>query len=169
MLPFALQVVAALPKVRSYALKLCMNSMLADDLVQETALRALEKEHQFEPGSNLTGWLMTICRNFYLTHLKKNNRIVLDPDDVFASHLAGASNTLAALEAKDALSFIVELPDEIAHILLMRSSGKSYEEIAAELSVPCGTVKSRIHRGRVMLSELIGDPDLMHLGGRENA
>ena len=168
MLPFALQVAAALPKVRSYAMKLCKNPVQADDLVQDTALRALEKEHLFEPGSNLTAWMMTICRNMNFQQLKRGSRIILDADDIFASHMTSASDTLAALEAKDALSFIFELPDDMAHLLLMRSSGKSYEEIASELTVPCGTVKSRLHRGRVLLSELIGDPDLMHIGAREN-
>lgn len=158
---FSAQLVKEMKRLRRYALSLSRNPDRADDLAQETLARAIEKEHLFERGTNLGGWLSTICRNIFLTENRKIGRIVNDPEDVFASTFAGNDDQLGALEAKDAISFIIELPPDCQRVLMLRSFGMSYEQMAEELGVPDGTIKSRVHRGRVMLAELIGQPELM--------
>lgn len=89
------QLLAALPRLRAFALSLCGHSDQADDLVQETLMKAWANLGSFEPGSNMPGWLYTILRNEFYSRLRKRHHEVDDPDGLLAARLA----TLPAQEA----------------------------------------------------------------------
>jgi RNA polymerase sigma-70 factor, ECF subfamily len=158
--PFDMAVVAQVTKLRGFACKLCRNDSTAEDLMQDTIVRALSARHQFTPGTNLGAWLMTIMRNTFIGQSRKM-RPHEDPDDLMAKTVPAQDDIEAACEARDALTFLVLVPAKMRRALLMAAMGSSIEEIAQAEGVADGTIKSRIHRGRVMLAELIGQPELM--------
>lgn len=157
---FVDNLVKAMPKVRGYAQKLTRCPDKADDLLQDVMLRAIDKQHQFMPGTNLPAWLCTICHNIHAQAYRRGKRMVSDlPEEVF-SMIPSKTDIQSALEAKDALSHIILLPDAQQTALMLCASGMTLEEIAAAEGVPDGTIKSRIHRARSSLAALIQDPDL---------
>jgi RNA polymerase sigma-70 factor (ECF subfamily) len=129
----------------------------AEDLVQETMVRALQSFHRYQPGTNCRAWLVTI-----LQHLRSNRRrarqrspIVPDTDDRVTTmpFVPPVPQTLTDEEVLGALGRIPERFQEV--IVLCDVEELSYKEIAAALEIPLGTVMSRLHRGRAMLrSEL---------------
>lgn len=152
--------VSAMPRLRSYARRLTRCPDRAEDLVQDVMLRAIDKRHQFMPGTNLSAWLGTICHNIHAQAYRRAKRVVADlPEEVF-SLVPSKTDIHSALEAKDAISHIVLLPDVQQQALMLCASGMTLEEIAAAEGVPDGTIKSRIHRARTSLASLIKDPDL---------
>jgi RNA polymerase sigma-70 factor (ECF subfamily) len=138
------------------AYRLTGNDADAQDLVQEVLLRVRRGLETYRPGS-LEGWLSRITTNAFLDEVRRRRRrptVALpdDPDRV----LVGAEDAEAALAATtlpdDVQDAIRALPDDFrAAVVLCDVVGLSYEEIAAELGVPIGTVRSRIHRGRAAL------------------
>lgn len=157
---FVDDLVKAMPRVRGYAQKLTRCPDKADDLLQDVMLRAIDKQHQFTPGTNLTGWLFTICHNIHAQSYRRGKRMVSDlPEEVFTM-IPSKTDTLAALEAKDAISHIVLLPEAQQTVLLLSASGMTLEEMAEREGVPDGTIKSRINRARAKLATLLNDPDL---------
>lgn len=143
------------PKLRNYALKLTKSPDRADDLVQDTMLRALEKRHTFQDGSNLNGWLITICRNMHLTNVLRKKVLLPDPDGKLAGAMVGADDQHIVLEAKEAVALVGKLPVRAQIVVVKRALGGQYDEIAAECGLAIGTVKSQIHRGRVLLAEMV--------------
>lgn len=142
-----------------YALHLCGRDRdEAEDLVQDTMLLALRAEHQFKAGTNLSGWLATIMRNkrFDRTRMRRANRIVGDPEGLHTAHMPGNDDPAAALEARDALARLADLPTTHSRAMVMMGEGMSLHDVAAKEGVPEGTIKSRVHRGRTMLAELLG-------------
>ncbi len=156
-------------KLKAYALKLSKSADRADDLVQETLMRALVKRHQFQEGTNVKAWLFTICKNHFLSEARKNGRMVGDPEDFILKSHPGQDDQQGALIAKDALTFIIYLPEDQQKVAVMAANGLSYEEMSDELQISLGTVKSRLNRARKALCELIDDPDLMLLSDGEAA
>lgn len=140
--------------LRAFAMKLCGNTAMADDIFQDTMLRALANHDKFQPGTNMKAWLLTIMRNEFCSQSRRAGRIILDVDDILSSTVPSASDQGAAYEAKDIISHIVLLVPDQRQVLLMTALGETMEEIGAKLRVPDGTVKSRIHRGRTALLEL---------------
>lgn len=139
------------------AFRLTGNDADAQDLVQEVLLRVRRGLESYRPMGSLEGWLSRITTNAFLDEVRRRRRrptVALpdDPDRVLAggddAEMALAATTLPD-DVQDALR---NLPDDFrAAVVLCDVVGLSYEEIAAQLAVPVGTVRSRIHRGRALL------------------
>ena len=142
------------------------NPALAQDLVQDTLLKAYRFFYRFEAGTNLWAWLMTIMRNLYYSQVRKQAReaisvdiehlplgatlsLVDDPD---VSRLEDLEATLPYLMPDNVLQALDDLPEEYrTTVLLADLLEYSYKDIATTLDCPIGTVMSRLHRGRQML------------------
>lgn len=147
---------ALVPRLRGFAVSLCGNMDHADDLVQETLLHALAGINSFRPGTNLSGWLFTILRNLFRSEYRKRRREVEDVDGSYEASLISApaqDGRIALVEFRQALA---QLPaDQREALVLVGASGFSYEEAAVICEIPVGTIKSRVHRARLRLSELL--------------
>jgi RNA polymerase sigma-70 factor (ECF subfamily) len=146
-----------IPRLRRYARALTRNRDRADDLVQDTLNRALIKEQFWQPGTNLRAWLFTIMHNQYVNNVRR------DVQDAAMIDIDRLSTTLPATTDPAASRKLVELDRALAQlpldqrqvILLVGLEGMSYQEAAGILSVPVGTVRSRLSRGRDALRELL--------------
>jgi RNA polymerase sigma-70 factor (ECF subfamily) len=150
-------ILAAVPSLRAFAISLTYNEDQADDLVQETILRALAKRDSFRPGTNLQAWLFTILRNHFHTTYRKRKREVEDGDGIYAARLKSAPEQLHKLEIHDLHSALQQLaPEQREAVLLVAAEGLSYEDAAAICGVAVGTIKSRVNRARTHLAKLMG-------------
>ena len=148
--------VGALPMLRAFARSLSGNRDRADDLVQETVMRALSNRDKFQEGTNLHAWLVTILRNQYYSEVRKRRREVEDAEGTHASRLSTIAAQSGHLELDDFLRAMQLLPDEQREALvLIGASGFSYEEAAEICGVRIGTVKSRVSRARARLEEIM--------------
>ncbi|WP_230533614.1 sigma-70 family RNA polymerase sigma factor [Microvirga roseola] len=150
-------ILEARPVLRAFAISLTRSPDRADDLVQNTIVRALSKRALFQPGTNLNAWLFTILRNGFYTEHRKRTHEVADPDGAYAAQLAitpGQMDGLNLQDLQDALRKIA--PDQCEALLLVGAQGLSYEEAATACGVPVGTIKSRVNRARLRLAELLG-------------
>jgi len=146
---------AAIPRLRAFAISLCGNVDRADDLVQETLLRALAHMDAFRPGS-MIAWLITILRNVFLTEWRKRRWEIPDVDGGHAAKLASQPAQTGGLEFGQLLEGLARLPlDQREPLILVSVSGLSYQQAAEICGCAVGTVKSRVHRGRVRLAELL--------------
>jgi RNA polymerase sigma-70 factor (ECF subfamily) len=146
---------AAIPRLRAFAISLCGNAERADDLVQETLLRALAHMDAFRPGS-MIAWLITILRNVFLTEWRKGRREIPDVNGSYAAKLTSQPAQAGGLEFGQLLEALGRLPIEQREpIILVGVSGLSYEQAAEICECAVGTVKSRVHRGRIRLAELL--------------
>ena len=153
--PFKESLLAAIPNLRAFAISLCGNVTTADDLVQETLLKAWTNHSKFEPGTNLKAWLFTILRNTYFSDFRKTRRELQDGDEA-ASKLAMPPSQLSHLDFEDMQRALMVLSaDQREALLLVGGEGFSYEEAAAVSGCAVGTIKSRVNRGRVKLAELM--------------
>ena len=156
--PFLDQVTALLPALRAFGRSLCGDPARADDLVQDTVLKAWTNRVQFQSGSNLKAWLFTILRNCYYSELRHRKFEVEDPDGVCAAQLAVAPAHDARLHLRDLNRALQQLPnDQREALVLVCATGLSYEEAADVCQVAVGTIKSRIARARDRLVDLLGE------------
>jgi RNA polymerase sigma-70 factor (ECF subfamily) len=151
------QVLEFLPAVRAFARSLTRNRTEADDLVQETLLKALSNMDKFDPGTNLRAWLFTILRNTYYTEIRKRRRendgmAALAQQDTNIGPSQEWSSTLTSL--KDALALLPD--DQREALVLVGAAGLSYEEAAEVCGCALGTIKSRVNRARAKLLVLMG-------------
>jgi RNA polymerase sigma-70 factor (ECF subfamily) len=147
---------AAVPGLRAFAISLSGNIDRADDLVQDTLVRAIANSHRFEPGTNLNAWLFTILRNLFHSEYRKRRREVEDPDGAYAEQLTSQPEQGARLDFEDFREALATLPSEQREaLLLVGASGFSYEETAAICGCAVGTVKSRVNRARSRLSGML--------------
>jgi len=147
---------ALLPSLRAFALSLTNAREVADDLVQDTLVRALAKIDQFEPGTNMGAWLFTILRNIFYGQCRRAKREIEDPDGSYAARLWAPPEQHARCDVQDMLRALGKLPaDQREALLLIVAEGLSYEEAARICGVAVGTIKSRVSRGRVRLAELL--------------
>jgi RNA polymerase sigma-70 factor (ECF subfamily) len=150
-------VLEALPGLRALAISLTQNGDRADDLVQETILKAWNKRDTFEPGTNLQAWLFTILRNAFYTEHRKRAREVEDIDGTYTSTLATAPDQISRLEMREIQKALMRIrPDKREALLLVGVEGMSYQDAAAVSSVAVGTIKSRVNRARIELAALMG-------------
>jgi len=146
-------VLAAIPKLRAFAISLSGNVDRADDLVQETMLRALANINSFQPGTNLQAWLFTILRNLFRSEYRKRKREVEDVDGRYADSLVSQPAQDSQLEFKELRVALGKLPqDQREALILVGASGFSYEEAAAICECAVGTIKSRVNRARHRLA-----------------
>jgi RNA polymerase sigma-70 factor, ECF subfamily len=153
---FAEQLIAAIPGLRAFGVSLTSKADRADDLVQETMLKAWKHHDSFEPGTNMKAWLYTILRNEFYSQIRKCKREVEDADGVYASRVAVPAAQLGHLDMADMRAALAQLPeDQREAIILVGASGFSYEEAADICRVAVGTIKSRVSRARTRLTELL--------------
>jgi len=144
-------ILASVPSLRAFAISLSGNGDRADDLVQETLLRALANIDSFQPGSNLPAWLFTILRNLFRSDYRKRRREVEDADGSYAKTLKTQPAQNAHLEFEEFRAALDKLPqDQREALILVGASGFSYEDAAAIC-----TIKSRVNRARSKLSALL--------------
>jgi RNA polymerase sigma-70 factor, ECF subfamily len=158
MTEFARLLEAQLPRLRRYARALTRDPSRADDLIQDTLVRALAKQHLYQDGTNLRAWLFTLMHNQHVNDVRRNVREgdSLDVDTV-AAHLVAVTDPTASRQLRELDEAIGKLAMEQRQvILLIGLEGMSYEETAAILNVPIGTVRSRLSRGREALRRLMG-------------
>ena len=140
---------AAIPRLRAFAISLCRNPERADDLVQETLLRACANIAQFQHGTKMEAWLTTILRNQHYSEYRKRRREVEDVDGIYAKTLVAHPSQLASAQYKELRTALARLPDEMREALtLVVGSGLSYPEVARICGCATGTIKSRVHRAR---------------------
>ena len=150
MTEFSRLVEEQIPPLRRYARALRRSNVAAaDDLVQDTLLRAIAKQHLWEPGTNLRAWLFTLMHNQHVNDVRRSSReALLDVDD-FHNTMRASSDPSASLLLRDLERGLAGLALEQREvILLVGLEGLSYEEAAIVLGVPIGTVRSRLSRGR---------------------
>lgn len=149
-------VVAMIPALRAFAWSLCHNGADADDLVQDTLIKAWSNRDRFEPGTNLRAWLFTILRNTYYTQLNRRRREVRDEDGDYAKLLRSPPSQDWSLAMQDLQSALAQLPDEHREaLILVGAAGLSYEEAAEICGCAIGTIKSRVNRARIKLQRLL--------------
>lgn len=154
---FRAGVLKAHSSLHAFALSLTKNSDRADDLVQDTVLRALDKRDRFQPGTNLHAWLFTILRNSFYSEYRRRVREVPDSEGRYTSQVATAPDQMGKLDIQDLQTALAKLaPDQREALLLIGVGDLSYEEAAAACGTPVGTIKSRVNRARIRLAELLG-------------
>jgi RNA polymerase sigma-70 factor, ECF subfamily len=153
-------VLGAVPSLRAFAISLCGNVDRADDLVQETLVRALANIESFQPGTNMSAWLFTILRNHFRSEYRKRRREVEDTEGHYAESLKSQPEQYGQVEFREFRQALAQLPsDQREALILVGASGFSYEEAAHICGCAVGTIKSRVNRARTRLAELmsIGD------------
>ncbi len=153
---FRRQLLASIPKLRAFALSLAAHADYADDLVQETLMKAWNHQHSFQRGTNIKAWLFTILRNEYFSQLRKRKREVEDANGDYAAAMMTPGSQEAQLDMADLRLALQQLPDDQREaVVLVGASGFSYQEVASICGVPVGTVKSRVNRARSKLAVLL--------------
>lgn len=150
-------IMSSIPSLRAFAISLTRNVDRAEDLVQDTVLRALSRREGFEEGTNMQAWLFTILRNSFFTTHRTKGREVEDADGHHAATLVTIPDQHDRLVIKDLQAALEQLSSEQrAAILLVGADGLTYEEAAEALNCAVGTVKSRVNRARTRLAVLMG-------------
>jgi RNA polymerase sigma-70 factor, ECF subfamily len=164
---FAAATLPLMPNVKRYALALTRNESDADDIVQETYLRAHRYWRTFESATDCRRWLLTICRNAFNTVVQREGRSVAVDDDEMESLAAARAHNAARAAGVDDMYARLDLGPAIQQaigqlaaafrdvVVLSDVEGFSYEEIAEMLGIPLGTVRSRLFRARRQLQETL--------------
>jgi RNA polymerase sigma-70 factor (ECF subfamily) len=145
-----------IPRLRRYARALARDPHAADDLVQDTLERAINKLHLWRPGSDLRAWLFTIMHNVFVNQLRSRqaHREESLDEDLLAAAASAAGSRLEMRDLETALALLA--PDQREIVLLVGLEQLSYAEAAKVLDIPIGTVMSRLFRGRERLRLLLG-------------
>ena len=160
---FKRELSAVIPHLRAFARGLCGRPDMADDLVQETMLKAWAARDRFQPGTSMRAWTFVILRNAYLTEMRRN-RFRGDYDETAAERLltapAGQEDPIHLADMHRAL---LQLPAERREaLLLVGAGGFSYEEAAEICGCAVGTIKSRVGRARASLSAMLEEGNIPH-------
>lgn len=163
------ELAALVPNLRAFARSLCGAADQADDLVQETLVKAWNSRQQFAPGSNLKAWLFTILRNTFLSERRKRKYEVQDVDGEFAQQLSVRGEQLGHMDFLDFQKSFNLLPEEQKEaLILIGAEGFAYEEAALMCGCAVGTMKSRVNRARAKLSAMMGVDDASDLAAVEH-
>jgi RNA polymerase sigma-70 factor (ECF subfamily) len=152
--PFDVALVSAMPKLQAYARRLTRDLDAAHDLAYDTVARALHYRDRFTLGTNMTGWLCTICRNHFLAGKRQAWRSVPLNLDAFALVAPAPDDQHQHMELQEVWAALAKLPEHLRDAVLLAAEGHTQDELAELLGVPVGTVKSRLHRGRTALASL---------------
>ena len=148
-------------KLASFAFSLTKNQDDAKDLIQETYLRAIINQDKFEEGTNIKAWLLTIMRNIFINNYRKKvkNRVIFDSTDNLFYLNSGATQTGNQGENnilwQELTGLVDELEETVRYPFVKHFEGFKYQEIADDMRLPLGTVKSRIFFARQNLKEKI--------------
>jgi RNA polymerase sigma-70 factor (ECF subfamily) len=147
-----------IPRLRRYARALTRGGDRADDLVQDTLVRAISKAHLWQAGTDIRAWLFTIMHNQHVNAVRRAIREQWTVDvEGMSSSLVATTDPAASRQLRELECALARLPDEQREvILLVGLEGMSYEAAAEVLDVPIGTVRSRLSRGRDALRRLMG-------------
>jgi RNA polymerase sigma factor (sigma-70 family) len=158
---FKRELTEVIPHLRAFARGLCGRADLADDLVQETLLKAWAARDRFEPGTSMRAWTFVILRNAYLTDMRRS-RFRGDYDESVAERvLTAPANQEEPLHLADLHRALLTLPAERREaLLLVGAGGFSYEEAAQICGCAVGTIKSRVGRARAALNRMIEDGEI---------
>jgi len=157
---FRAGLLSATPHLRAFALSLTGQRETADDLVQDTLVRALQHWDRFAPGTNLQAWLFTLLRNIFYSDYRKRRREVEDVDGLYAAKLSTPPEQPGSVEFAALEVALAKIPEEQREaVLLVGAEGYSYEEAAEICGTKIGTIKSRVNRARRRLAELFGHED----------
>lgn len=150
------ELVTHLPALRAFALSLTRNRATADDMMQDTVLKAWSNMDKFQPGTNMRAWLFTILRNNFYSSRRKLNREVADVDNAFSDTLSVKPDHDGRLQMMDFKDAFDQLADEHREaLILVGASGFSYDDAAEMCGVATGTMKSRVNRARAKLTEFL--------------
>lgn len=153
------QVVSHASSLRSYALSFTRDADDADDLVQDTLLKAISFREKFSDGTNLKGWLYTIMKNTFINNyrrLVKINSLVTQSDEISSANLLYSSNNNLGenkFVMEDIAKALKGIEENYRMPFVMYFEGYKYHEIADHLHIPIGTVKTRIHMARKLLKD----------------
>lgn len=158
-----------LPALRRYALSLTRNAVDAEDLVHDALVRAIERSATFRPDGNLRGWLLSILHNLHVDR-RRSGASAAGRDQEFAARMAdnlppNQFDNLRLAQVRRAFDLLPDPQREAMHLVTIE--GLSYDEAAAVLGVPAGTVMSRIARGREALRNWESGPQLKLVKGGE--
>jgi RNA polymerase sigma-70 factor, ECF subfamily len=148
---------AQIPRLRRYARALLRDASRADDLVQDTLVRAIAKQHLWQPDTNLRAWLFTLMHNLYVNVVRQSLRegAMVDVEDLSTALIATTDPTVSC-QLRELEDAIARLPNEQREVvLLIGLEGVPYEEAAMILRVPIGTVRSRLSRARASLRKAL--------------
>jgi RNA polymerase sigma factor (sigma-70 family) len=158
---FKKQLAQVIPHLRAFGRSLSGNRDLADDLVQETLLKAWAARKRFQAGTNMRAWTFIILRNLYLSQMRRA-RFKGEWDDLVADRLLAApASQDKHVELADMQRALLHLPQpQREALILVGAGGFAYEEAAEICGVAVGTIKSRVARGRVALETLMSGSDM---------
>lgn len=148
---------ATLPRLQKFALRLTRNQSDAQDLLQSTVLRALEKKHLFQEGTELFSWTSKIMFNIFASGYRRKTRFEsqYDPETVLQNQsVEGNQEVMCDLKRVNSAIGLLS-PDHRAVLMLVCVKGMPYEDVAQALSVPIGTVRSRLSRARSSLQNVL--------------
>ena len=147
-----------IPRLRRYARALTRDHSRADDLVQDTLLRALNKQHLYQEGTNLRAWLFTLMHNQHVNDVRRSNRDGGNVDVTeMAAVLVANTDPTASRQLRELERALGLLPlEQREAILLVGLEGLRYDEAAVIAGVPIGTIRSRLSRGREALRQILG-------------
>ena len=153
---FKRELTGVIPHLRAFARGLCGRADMADDLVQETLLKAWAARERFEPGTSMRAWTFVILRNAYLTDMRRS-RFRGDYDETVAERILTApADQEEPVHLADLHRALLTLPEERREaLLLVGAGGFSYEEAAQICGCAVGTIKSRVGRARAALTGMI--------------
>ncbi|MCY1666015.1 RNA polymerase sigma factor [Rhizobium sp. SL86] len=154
---FKRDLLASLPNLRAFAVSLTGRHDKADDLVQDTIMKAWANQTSFTAGTNMRAWLFTILRNEFYSQMRKRGREVQDSDGLFSERFSVHPEQYGRLDLQDFRKALDMLPDDQREaIILVGAAGFAYEEAATICGCAVGTIKSRVSRARTRLQEMLG-------------
>ncbi len=150
------------PYLKSFALRFTKSLEDSEDLLQDTTLKALRYKNHFVSGTNFRGWLYTIMKNIFINNYKRTKlrNTITDGSDnqYFLNQGRSGENTIASqLGEKEIRKTIMALPNDFKIPFNLFVEGYHYDEIASEMNIPIGTVKSRIFNARKKLMAELAD------------
>jgi RNA polymerase sigma factor (sigma-70 family) len=165
---FKRELAAVIPHLRAFGRSLSGSRDLADDLVQETLLKAWAARNRFQAGTNMRAWTFIILRNHYLSQMRRS-RFRGEWDDVTADRLLAApASQDKHVELSDMQRALLQLPQpQREALILVGAGGFAYEEAAEICGVAVGTIKSRVARGRAALEQILESGSLPSRRGHE--